>query len=114
MGHIEGSDRDQMTLFPEALDDYVSQENPVRFIDAFAESLDMEELGFAHAVPNEVGRPPYNPADLLRLFIYGYLNRVQSSWTNGPLQPPAGKRSRSQRGTHVALAPAGPRLQDPS
>ena len=79
MGHIEGSDREQMTLFPEALDDYVSQENPVRFIDAFVESLDLEELGFTHAVPNELGRPPYNPADLLRLFVYGYLNRVRSS-----------------------------------
>jgi transposase len=51
MAHIEGSDREQMTLFPEALDDYVSQENPVRFIDAFVESLDLEELGFTHAVP---------------------------------------------------------------
>jgi transposase len=79
MGHIKGDDRDQMTLFPEALDDYVSQENPVRFIDAFAESLDLEELGFTHAVPSELGRPPYNPADLLRLFIYGYLNRLRSS-----------------------------------
>lgn len=79
MSHIEGSDRDQMTLFPEALDDYVSQENPVRFIDALVESLKLEELGFTHAVPNELGRPPYNPADLLRLFIYGYLNRVRSS-----------------------------------
>ena len=79
MSHIEGGDREQMTLFPEALDDYVSQENPVRFIDAFVESLDLEELGFTHAVPNDLGRPPYNPADLLRLFIYGYLNRVRSS-----------------------------------
>ena len=79
MGHVEGMDRDQVTLFPEALDDYVSQENPVRFVDAFVEALDLEQLGFTHAVPNELGRPPYNPADLLRLFIYGYLNRVRSS-----------------------------------
>ena len=79
MGHLEGLERDQMTLFPEALDHYVSQENPVRFIDAFVESLDLEQLGFTHAVPNELGRPPYNPADLLRLFIYGYLNRLRSS-----------------------------------
>jgi transposase len=79
MGHIEGDDRDQMTLFPEALDDYVSQENPVRFIDAFVGSLDLEGLDFAHAVPNDLGRPPYNPADLLRLYTYGYLNRVRSS-----------------------------------
>jgi hypothetical protein len=79
MSHVEGIDRDQMTLFPEALDDYVSEENPVRFIDAFVGSLDLEGLDFTHAVPNELGRPPYNPADLLRLFIYGYLNRVRSS-----------------------------------
>ena len=79
MGHLEGLERDQMTLFPEALDDYVSQENPVRFIDAFVAALDLEQLGFTHAIPNELGRPPYNPADLLRLFIYGYLNRIRSS-----------------------------------
>jgi transposase/ElaB/YqjD/DUF883 family membrane-anchored ribosome-binding protein len=79
MGHIEGDDRDQMTLFPEALDDYVSQENPVRFIDAFVHCLDMERLGFTHAVPQAFGRPPYNPADLLRLYTYGYLNRIRSS-----------------------------------
>jgi transposase len=79
MGHMEGSDRDRMTLFPEALDDSVSQENPVRFIDAFAAGLDLERLGFTHAVPGDLGRPPYNPADLLRLYIYGYLNRIRSS-----------------------------------
>lgn len=79
MGHIEGDDRDQLTLFPEALDDYVSQENPVRFIDAFVGTLDLEGLGFTHAVPLELGRPPYNPADLLRLYVYGYLNRIRSS-----------------------------------
>jgi transposase len=79
MSHVEGMDRDQMTLFPEALDDYVSQENPVRFIDAFVQCFDMETLGFTHAVPHELGRPPYNPADLLRLYTYGYLNRVRSS-----------------------------------
>jgi len=79
MDHIKGIDRDQLTLFPESLDKYVSQENPVRFIDAFVESLDFEELGFSHATPAETGRPPYDPADLLRLYVYGYLNRVRSS-----------------------------------
>lgn len=79
MKHIEGHDRDQLTLFPDALDDYVSLENPVRFIGAFVDSLDLGGLGFTHAIPNELGRPPYNPADLLRLFIYGYLNRIRSS-----------------------------------
>ena len=110
MGHIEGTDRDQMTLFPEALDAYVSQENPVRFIDAFAAALDLEQLGFTHAVSCDLGRPPCNPADLLRLYPYGYLNRVQSGWTNGPLQPAARKGSQPERGTHVAPAPAGSRL----
>ncbi len=79
MSHVEGIDREQITLFPEALDDYVSLENPVRFIDAFVATLDLVELGFTHAVPHELGRPPYNPADLLRLYIYGYLNRIRSS-----------------------------------
>jgi len=78
MSHVEGIDREQITLFPEALDDYVSLENPVRFIDAFVATLDLVELGFTHAVPHELGRPPYNPADLLRLYIYGYLNRIRS------------------------------------
>ncbi len=79
MSHAEGCDRDQMTLSPETLDEYVCEENPVRFIDTFMQCLDMRQLGFTHAVPNELGRPPYNPADLLRLYVYGYLNRVRSS-----------------------------------
>jgi transposase len=68
-----------MTLFPEALDDYIAQENPVRFIDAFVDSLDLQDLGFTHAVPAETGRPPYHPATLLKLYVYGYLNRIRSS-----------------------------------
>jgi len=79
MSHVEGMNRKQIALFPEALDDYVSQENPARFIDAFVAALDLETLGFAHAVPCDLGRPPCNPADPLRLFAYGYLNRVRSS-----------------------------------
>lgn len=79
MKHIEGLNRDQMTLFPDALDEYISQENPVRFIDAFIDNLDLNTLGFAHAVLQETGRPPYHPADLLKLYIYGYLNRIRSS-----------------------------------
>jgi transposase len=79
MRHIRGSERDQLTLLPESLDDYVAAENPVRFMDAFVESLDLEELGFRHAVPKEMGRPPYNPADLLCLYMYGYFNRIRSS-----------------------------------
>jgi transposase len=79
MDHIKGTDRDQLTLFPEALDDYISQENPVRFINAFIDTLDLDQLGFTHAVLQETGRPPYYPGDLLKLYLYGYLNRIRSS-----------------------------------
>jgi transposase len=66
-------------LFPETLDDYITEDNPVRFNDAFVYSLDLAQLGFAHATPAATGRPAYDPADLLKLFLYGYLNRVRSS-----------------------------------
>jgi len=79
MKYIKGTDREQVILFPEVIDDYIAEENPVRFIDAFVESLDLKELGFKHAELNSTGRPPYNPSDLLKLYIYGYLNRVRSS-----------------------------------
>jgi transposase len=58
MEHIQGTDRDQLTLFPEALDDYIAQDNPVRFIDAFVDTLDLQGLGFTHAIPAETGRSP--------------------------------------------------------
>jgi transposase len=79
MGYIEGEDRKQTVLFPEVLDDYISEENPVRFIDVFIEGLDLSEMGFGKAIPKETGRPPYDPGDLLRLYVYGYLNRTRSS-----------------------------------
>src|SRR4051812_37189648 len=79
MSHIRGADRSEVLLFPEALDDYISDNNPVRFIEAFVVSLDLVELGFARATPATTGRPAYDPADLLKLYIYGYLNRVRSS-----------------------------------
>ena len=79
MEHIQGSDREQMTLFPEALDDYIARDNPVRFLDVFIDSLDLKSLGFEHVVLKETGRPPYHPADLLKLYVYGYLNRIRSS-----------------------------------
>ncbi len=79
MKYIKGTDREQVILFPEVIDDYIREENPVRFIDAFIESLDLKDLGFKHAELNPTGRPPYNPSDLLKLYIYGYLNRVRSS-----------------------------------
>ncbi len=79
MHHIDGINRDQITMFPEALDDYISEDNPVRFIDAFVGSLDLSSLGFQRVITADTGRPPYHPGDLLRLYIYGYLNRVRSS-----------------------------------
>ena len=77
-GFIEGADRHQTTLFPECLDDYVAEESAVRGIDVFVDELDLSGLGF-RAEANETGRPGYHPATMLKLYIYGYLNRVQSS-----------------------------------
>ena len=77
--HVEGLNRNQTALFPDTLEGYVDKENPVRFIDAFVDSLNLENLGFKHSIPAEVGRPPYNPSDLLKLYVYGYLNQVRSS-----------------------------------
>jgi transposase len=79
MPHIAGHDRSQLLLLPESLDDYVGPENPVRFIEAFVERLDLPAAGFARVEPEETGRPGYRPADLLKLYIYGYLNRIRSS-----------------------------------
>src|ERR1700756_1896723 len=79
MAHLCGHDHSQTLLLPEALDDYVSAENPVRFIEPFIEGLDLVAAGFARVQPKTTGRPGYAPADLLKLYIYGYLNRVRSS-----------------------------------
>lgn len=79
MTHITGHDRAQTLLLPESLDDYVSPDNPVRFIDAFVDGLDLAAAGFSNVTPKQTGRPGYAPADLLKLYIYGYLNRVRSS-----------------------------------
>ena len=79
MGHIVGQDRSQPMLFPQALEEYLTAENPVRFIDAFVGELDLVALGLTKAVAKETGRPGYAPGDLLRLYLYGYLNRVRSS-----------------------------------
>ena len=76
---VEGVDRGQTTLLPECLDDWIDENNPVRVIDAFVEALNLAELGFAGVEPETTGRPSYHPAVLLKLYIYGYLNRVQSS-----------------------------------
>ena len=79
MDYIRGVTRNQVILFPEAVEDYITEDNPVRFIDAFVASLDLAKLGFTRAQPAETGRPAYDPGDLLRLYLYGYLNRVRSS-----------------------------------
>jgi len=76
---IEGEHRQQSTLFPERIEDYISQENSVRVIDAFVDALDLFELGFTSAEPKATGRPAYHPNTMLKLYIYGYLNKVQSS-----------------------------------
>lgn len=98
---IEGADRSQNTLFPERLDDYIFDDNPVRIVDVFVDELDLAALGFSGADPESTGRPSYHPATLLKLYIYGYLNRIQSSrrleretqrnvelmWLTGQLSP---------------------------
>ena len=76
---VEGADRGQSTLFPECLEDWIGEDNPVRVIDVFVEELDLAELGFGGVDPEATGRPSYHPSVLLKLYIYGYLNRVQSS-----------------------------------
>ena len=76
---VEGEDRRQPTLLPSCLDDYVAEENPVRVVDVFVDELELKSMGFSGVVPAATGRPAYHPAMLLKLYIYGYLNRVQSS-----------------------------------
>ena len=79
MSHITGHDRSQTLLLPESLDEYVGPENPVRFIDAFVDGLDLTAAGFVRVASKVTGRPGYAPKDLLKLYVYGYLNRVRSS-----------------------------------
>ncbi len=79
MAHVTGQSRYQTTLFPEVLDEVVGRDDPVRVIDAFVAELELEKLGFSKAVAEEMGRPPYAPGDLLKLYIYGYLHRVRAS-----------------------------------
>ena len=77
--HVNGTNRDQTVLFPDTIDKYVDKENHVRFIDAFVNSLNLEKLGFKHSILADTGRPSYNPSDLLKLYVYGYLNQIRSS-----------------------------------
>jgi transposase len=77
--HIKGQSRHQSTLFPEAIDDFVTEDNPIRVIDMFVDQLDLLSLGFESVNAKLTGRPGYHPATMLKLYIYGYLNRIQSS-----------------------------------
>jgi hypothetical protein len=77
--YVEGENRSQSTLFPESLDEYIAEDNPVRVVDVFVDELDLKGLGFEGAEPEATGRPAYHPATLLKIYIYGYLNRIQSS-----------------------------------
>src|SRR5476651_1345309 len=99
--YVEAENRSQSTLFPESLDDYIAEDNPVRIVDVFVDELDLKELGFEGAEPEATGRPAYHPATMLKIYIYGYLNRLQSSrrleretqrnveliWLTGKLSP---------------------------
>jgi len=76
---IVGDNRSQSWLFPETLEDYIREDNPVRVIDAFVDELNIKSLGFRRADPAATGRPSYHPAVLLKIYIYGYVNRIQSS-----------------------------------
>ncbi len=78
-GFVEGTDRGQLSLLPGSLDDWVDKDNPVRVIDAFVAALKLKDLGFETVVATDIGRPGYHPSIHLKLYIYGYLNRVQSS-----------------------------------
>jgi transposase len=79
MGYIEGTNREQLVLFPETLDEYITENNIVRFVDAFVEQLNFYELGFKYAQTADTGRKPYNPSDMLKLYIYSYLKKIRSS-----------------------------------
>ena len=79
MHYIEGESRKQSLLFPSSIDEYITDDNIVRFIDAFVNELDLDELGFTHTVLKQTGRPPYKPSDLLKLYIYGYFNKIRTS-----------------------------------
>src|SRR6201981_975558 len=76
---VEGTDRGQTRRFPECLEDWIGEDNPVRVIDVFVDELDLAEHGFSGVDPEVTGRPSYHPSTLLKLYLYGYLNRIQSS-----------------------------------
>jgi len=79
VGYIEGLSREQITLFPDSIDEYIDEENSVRIIEAYVERLNFTALNFTKATPSDTGRPPYSPQDMMKLYIYGYMNRIRSS-----------------------------------
>src|SRR3954465_15798392 len=104
---VVGDDRNQSTLFPERLDDYLAEDNPVRAIDVFVDELDLAQLGFGGVEPETTGRPAYHPATLLKIYIYGYLK-----W--GAVEPASGTGVPAQHRVGLADRPADARLQDHS
>src|SRR5438094_9885144 len=107
---VEGADRGQSTLLPDCLDDWIDESNPVRAIDAFVDALDLADLGFDGVEPEATGRPSYHPSTHLKLYIYGYLNRVQSSRR---LEREAGRNVGSARALAAGICAGGGR-QRPS
>ena len=79
MKYIDGQSRGQITFLPDCVEDLIGQDNPVRVIDAFVDGLNIEEAGFKRAIPNITRRPSYHPKDLLKLYVYGYFNKIRSS-----------------------------------
>jgi transposase len=79
MSYISGENRNQSILFPQSLEEYIASDNPVRIINEYVTQLDLQTLNFTHASPQEKGRPPYHPGDMLRIYLYGYLNHIRSS-----------------------------------
>jgi transposase len=89
---VEGCDRRQIALLPDCLDDYVTEDNPVRVVDAFVDELDLAVLGFAGVVPETTGRPAYHPSTLLKIYLYGYVNQFSRAGGSN------GKRSATSSG----------------
>ena len=104
-GFVEGVDRVQSTLFPALLDDYVAEDNPVRAVDVFVDGLDLDKLGFVGVQPLDTGRPGYRPGMMLKLYIYGYLNR-------GAVEPTPGARVPAQYRDDLADRAVGAGFQD--
>src|ERR1022692_3579370 len=124
MGFIRGEGRNQATLFPVVLDDLIPADHLCRVVDAFVDTLEMDALGFVRAEPADTGRPGYDPSDLLKLYLYGYLNQIRSSrrleaecrrnvevmWLLGRLYPDHKSIAEFRRMHHDAVTAAGAEL----